>query len=153
MILCTALPSAIMAMMSAAVRIENPEIVLFNAVIRGQTAIIDSLLKLGIRVDLSRADGTQALHVAAANNQKNAAKLLLEKGASVGAKEAHGTTPLMFAAAMGHKEMASILLAHGAQVNAEGVEGTTALFDAAEADDPAMIEFLYFLFDLFRNKC
>ena len=100
---------------------------LFMAAQRGDGAAVARLLAAGADPDFSVArrhpsgDGevieATALHVAAARDRLEAARLLLEAGADP-SLAVGGVTPLMAAAGGGHPEVLRLLLARGAAVDA-----------------------------------
>lgn len=94
----------------------NPsgETALMLASLRGQTKLVERLLKRGAAVN---RPGWSALHYAATAPDEEALRLLLDRGAAVDARSPNGTTPLMMAAQYGPSESVDLLLDRGADVN------------------------------------
>lgn len=94
----------------------NPagETALMLASLRGQTKLVERLLKRGAAID---RPGWSALHYAATAPDDAALRLLLDHGAVVDARSPNGTTALMMAAQYGPSESVDLLLARGADVN------------------------------------
>lgn len=103
---------------SRALKLEatNPtgETALMLASLRGQTQLVERLLKRGAAIN---RPGWSPLHYAAAAPEEDALRLLLERGAVVDARSPNGTTALMMAAQYGSSESVNLLLARGADVN------------------------------------
>lgn len=93
---------------------------LHDAAEKGNLDRMESLVASGYAVD-SLYHGLSPLHVAAMNNQVEAAKVLISKGASVNLTAATegGETPLHLTAMKGHRDMVDLLLDHGADINAQ----------------------------------
>ncbi len=75
--------------------------------------------------------GDTAIHVAAAQNQKEVVRLLIAKGAKINAKGNQGQTPLHVAAENGASGVVELLLKHGARTNTRDDRGNTVLQVAA----------------------
>jgi ankyrin repeat protein len=74
-----------------------------------------------------QATGNEALMIAVATGDTDAARRAIKRGASVDGRSMGGYTPLLSAAAVGDERFVTFLLAHGAAVDAPGPEGITAL--------------------------
>lgn len=70
-----------------------------------------ALLKGGASVNATQKDGVTALHLAAANNEEEAVRLLLEFGASKTLRSANGRLPFDEARERGHARVAELLKA------------------------------------------
>ena len=93
---------------------------------------LDSLKKSWAEeVNAKDEDGNTPLHIAAEEDDREAATLLLEKGAAVNAKGRFGSTPLHDAAKNNAVETATLLIEKGAVVNAKRDDGWTPLHIAA----------------------
>jgi ankyrin repeat protein len=102
---------------------------------RRDTALLKTLLKQPVDVNLPDADGATALHWVARWNDADAARLLVGAGANLDVTNRHGATPLWIAASLGHPEIASVLLNAGADVNAPAVSGEPPLVAAEHGAD------------------
>ncbi|MBT3343138.1 MAG: ankyrin repeat domain-containing protein [Gemmatimonadetes bacterium] len=78
-------------------------------------------------VNLASANGTTALHLAAAYGYGRITAELLDAGAHVDARDHLGNTPLILAAQSGHVDNALLLLAAGADRTAGSFSGGSAL--------------------------
>lgn len=88
-------------------------------------------------------DGRSALHLAAANGDRDLVEMLLAAGANPNVQNRVGETPLHFAAAHGHLETARILIAHGAHLNAASrYTRITPVMAAAESGYADVVELL-----------
>lgn len=94
-------------------------------------AAITSLLKRGVDVNASRADGATALLWAAHFNDAETVDLLLQAGANVNAADDHGVTPLARACENNNLALVDRLLRAGANPNIAQVSGQTPLMMAA----------------------
>ncbi|MBN1553767.1 MAG: ankyrin repeat domain-containing protein [Phycisphaerae bacterium] len=104
---------------------------LHDAVSARDIAAVTRLLDEGIPVDVPGQTQMTALHVAAARNWSEGAKILLERGADPNAKDRYGWTPLHFAAANGFSNIAETLLNHKASADArDSRSGLTPLHRA-----------------------
>ena len=104
---------------------------LIFAVTKGNSDIVRSLLAGGINPNVSKKDGTCALHAASSTAWQSGtlecATLLLEQGADANQPDRYGNSPLMEAARQPSAEMVELLLAHGATPTATSFQGMTAL--------------------------
>lgn len=78
------------------------------------TAMVESLLSSGAKVNVAQDGGWTPLHQAAAHGQLEIMKLLLDQKADVNAKSDDGSTPLRMAQNKGFSEAAEMLQQHGA---------------------------------------
>ena len=69
-------------------------------------------------VNATNDDDENALHLAARNNDLEAARLLIEAGINIDQHGDLGRTPLYEAAAFGHRDMVLLLVESGADVHA-----------------------------------
>ncbi|MCC5603059.1 ankyrin repeat domain-containing protein [Nostoc favosum] len=92
----------------------NPYAVLMTMARRGQTDIVQRLMKMGAQVNATNKIGDTALYLATDNGHTYTVKALIELGAQVNTANIGGWTPLMMAAARGDLETMTILLEHGA---------------------------------------
>ena len=109
-----------------------------DAVKNGDVETVKVLLKENPALVNDRDNrGRTPLHLAAAHEQEEIAKLLLAKKADVNAKDKDGCTPLHEAAQNGSGRVAKVLLSTKADVKARSNFGDTPLHDAA--DDGSVI--------------
>ena len=104
-----------------------------DAAMRGEIAVVRSLLKQDIDVNSAQGDGMTALHWAALKDNLEMATLLMEAGANVTATTRLGDlTPMFLACTHGNAAMIDLLLDAGGDPNtANTVNGQTALMRAA----------------------
>jgi ankyrin repeat protein len=92
-------------------------VVLF-AYLKGQNAIVKSLMEAGADINRADAAGEIMLHHAAMRNDGPMVKDLLDKGAQINARSADGRTALMYALEKNRIPIAELLIKKGADVNA-----------------------------------
>ncbi|MCL6588893.1 MAG: ankyrin repeat domain-containing protein [Firmicutes bacterium] len=113
-----------------------------EAVQKGDTPMVQSLLDKGVSPNLKTDDGKTILMLAAYLGHTDITRLLLNEGAEVNAKDNGGKTALMYAAQAGNIEMARLLLESGADLNAVDENGQNALQIAQAYHQTDMVEFL-----------
>jgi uncharacterized protein len=104
---------------------------LADAVRRGDTQAVRSLLKQRADVNAPQGDGATALHWAAYLGDADTTALLTRAGASVDARNNYGITPLALAAGNGNAAVIDQLLKGGADPNGAVRAGETPLMLAA----------------------
>jgi ankyrin repeat protein len=104
---------------------------LADAAEKKDRAKLGELLKQGVDVNASQADGMTALHWAVYHDDLEAAKLLVRAGANVKAANRYAVTPLSLACTNGNTEIVDLLLKAGADANTKLRGGETALMTAA----------------------
>jgi ankyrin repeat protein/mono/diheme cytochrome c family protein len=115
--------------------------VLFQAIRRGDTELLATLLRQGTPVNLRTADGTTPLMYAAVRGSADSVKLLLEHGADPNAANDAKVTALLWSAGDLHK--VRLLVNRGANLNVRSELGNTPLIvAAAHADSTAVVEFM-----------
>ena len=116
------------------------------AVIRGEFAIVQSLLANGSDVNARYVVGTYPgetpLHSVAYAGHTRIAELLLAYGADVNAIDQYGYTPLRRAMEQGHQSMAELLVNKGANMVTTDANGMTLLHVVARTDHIKLARFL-----------
>jgi uncharacterized protein len=112
--------------------------VLALAAARGSTAIVQCLLRAGIRPNHPRLHDS-ALHRASLYGHLAIVEMLLNARAVLDQPDlSPGWTPLMYAACQGHSSIVQALIQAGADLNACDSDGQTALMIAANAGQGAI---------------
>ncbi|MGH9346699.1 MAG: ankyrin repeat domain-containing protein [Vicinamibacterales bacterium] len=107
-----------------------------DAAMRGDRALVGSLVKAGADVNAAGGDGMTALHWAAMRDDIELARVLLQSGARVDAvTKIGGYTPLLVAARNGNASLVQALVTAGADPNSTTTNGTTPLMLAAASGD------------------
>jgi len=110
------------------------------AVVSGDGAIVDLLLKAGADVNARNRYGITPLALAAQNGDLEVMKRLVEAGGDVNATRTAGDSILMTAARTGNADAVRLLVRHGADVNAhESTMGESALAWAAAENHAAVV--------------
>ncbi len=113
------------------------------ASLKGQTEIVQTLLKSGFDVNRPTASGSTYLHDAALKNQGRVARILIAAGARLDAPNRSGGTPLHDAALGGSVEVINLLLDSGAAIDARDSEArATPLMLAASLDRLSAVQLL-----------
>ncbi|MCA0377442.1 MAG: ankyrin repeat domain-containing protein [Gemmatimonadetes bacterium] len=117
---------------------------LADAVMRGDSARVRTLIRQGMDVNAAQADGMTALHWAAQRGDLGSAQVLVAAGARVDALTRNGNyTPLHLAAREGRASVVKVLLAGGADARATtSTGGATALHFAAGRGDAESVTLL-----------
>ena len=110
----------------------GPDLRLVSAAAGQDRDAVRTLIRAGVDVDASRADGATALLWAAHWDDTEMVDLLLAGGADVNAAEDHGVTPLARACENASAGIVERLLAAGADPNAAQTSGLTPLMIAAQ---------------------
>ena len=119
-----------------------PDERLIEAAAAQQTALVRDLLKQGVDVNASRADGTTALLWAAHWDDLVSVDLLLQAGAKVNTADDHGVTPLARACVNASEATVARLLTAGADPNVAQTNGLTPLMIAARTGNVAVVNAL-----------
>ncbi len=111
---------------------DGGDTLLMMASTAGKVEVAKLMLEnFGAAVDATNEVGATALHYAAYQGNRKAAKLLLDFGSDVNAREKAGFTPLHYAAVWGHNDVMKLLLKQDqVEVDARDARGETALFMA-----------------------
>ncbi len=111
-----------------------------DAAMNGNREAVRALLKDGVDVNTTQADGMTALHWAAQKGDVELAKMLLYASANLKATtRIGGYTPLLIASKNGDAAMIDTLTQSGADANASTMNGTTPLMLASAAGKPAAV--------------
>jgi ankyrin repeat protein len=102
-----------------------------DAVKRGDTDAVRTLLRAGVDANAADPDGTTPLHWAALAENLEIANLLLTAGAKPAATSRYNITPLALAAEAGNAAIVDRLLEAGVDPNSTSEEDQTALMSAA----------------------
>jgi len=103
------------------------------AILAGNTAVAETLIKAGANVYSLHSLGLTALHLAAKMGNVPIIDMLIDHGADVNISppKAKGETPLMTAVWVGQIDAVKLLIEKGANVNAKMTTGEFALLWAA----------------------
>jgi ankyrin repeat protein len=113
-----------------------------DAAMRGDVAVLRTLLQQKSDVNAPQVDGATALHWAVYRGDVAMVDLLLGAGANVASANREGVTPLAMASLYGHLPIVERLLQAGADVKERGPNGETVLMFAARNGDPQLIRAL-----------
>jgi len=113
-----------------------------DAVMRGDTAAVRTLLQQKADVNAPQIDGATALHWAVYRDDLETAQLLLRAGARANVANRSGITPLAMACLYGNVNMINTLIAAGANAKELGPTGETTLMLAARNGNPEAIKVL-----------
>jgi ankyrin repeat protein len=111
---------------------ENGLTQLHIAASRGDTEVVDELLKAGANPNIATRTGLTAFSIAAQNGYSEIMKLLIKN--SNFEKNKMATSPLYHAAYYGNNELVTLLLQVGADPNVKNEVGNTQLHIAASQD-------------------
>ena len=110
----------------------GPSVDIWEAAKEGNIEAVKQQLAAGTDVDAKDDKfGLTLLHMAAANNQNEIAKLLIKEGANVNIKDEDAQTPIHYASVNGHVDIVELLLVNNANVNIHPVNVYTSLHGAA----------------------
>lgn len=116
---------------------DNSNACLFTALlassIAGYPVIINSLIKVGAKVDERSYHGWTALYAAAWAGQEESIRMLLAHGADVNVRATGGSTPLHMAVRYGLPATVDVLLQHGAETQVDTIAGECPLDWAKKA--------------------
>lgn len=113
------------------------ESALMLAILKGQQAVADKLIKKGADVNKT---GWTPLHYAASSGQLAIIGQLLENSAYIDAESPNGTTPLMMAAMYGTTAAVKLLLDEGADPQLKNQQGLSALDFAQRGQRPDAVD-------------
>ena len=105
--------------------------------------VVKLLLGKGVDVNAkAKLIGNAALHIAAADGNREVVEFLISKDADVNAQNGAGKAPLHIAVERGHLDVVQILLNSGAEVAAKDKNGKTPLDLSQEAEKSEIVELL-----------
>lgn len=114
---------------------------LYIATSLGAKDKVEFLLRSGA-ADYPTVEGVTALHVAAAMNHQEIAKLLVQHGSFINAQDDEDDTPLHWAVREGKVDMVRLLVKLGADYNCPNADGENPLQLAACIDDEELNDVL-----------
>jgi ankyrin repeat protein len=120
--------------------VDRPEVA--DAAMKGNQALVRTLLQQKADVNATQIDGTTALHWAVYRNDLEMAQLLIKAGARVEVKNREGITPLYMASLYGNSDLIRLLLTAGADAKQKGPSGETMLMLAARNGSAESIDLL-----------
>ncbi|MBI5927336.1 MAG: ankyrin repeat domain-containing protein [Aquabacterium sp.] len=104
---------------------------LMEAAWRGETAIVQALIDLGVNLHATNGDGNNALWLACVSNDPALVILLAQAGVAIDHLNATGATCLMYAASSSKPDIVRVLLALGADPLIQTQDDFSALDMAA----------------------
>ncbi|XP_050671700.1 ankyrin-2-like [Leptidea sinapis] len=108
----------------------------------GQIEKIISLLEQGVDINVSNANGLNAIHLASKDGHVEVVRELLDRGAAIDAATKKGNTALHIASLAGQEAVVRLLVQNGAQVNIQSQNGFTPLYMAAQENHDNVVKFL-----------
>ncbi|XP_038219061.1 ankyrin-2-like isoform X2 [Zerene cesonia] len=108
----------------------------------GQIDKIISLLEQGVDINVSNANGLNAIHLASKDGHVEVVRELLQRGAAIDAATKKGNTALHIASLAGQEAVVRLLVQNGAQVNIQSQNGFTPLYMAAQENHDGVVKFL-----------
>ncbi|XP_053618820.1 ankyrin-2-like isoform X3 [Plodia interpunctella] len=108
----------------------------------GQIEKIINLLEQGVDINVSNANGLNAIHLASKDGHVEVVRELLDKGAAIDAATKKGNTALHIASLAGQETVVKLLVQNGAQVNIQSQNGFTPLYMAAQENHDGVVKFL-----------
>ncbi|XP_075987215.1 uncharacterized protein LOC142983910 isoform X2 [Anticarsia gemmatalis] len=108
----------------------------------GQIEKIISLLEQGVDINVSNANGLNAIHLASKDGHVEVVRELLQRGAAIDAATKKGNTALHIASLAGQEAVVKLLVQNGAQVNIQSQNGFTPLYMAAQENHDGVVKFL-----------
>jgi ankyrin repeat protein len=112
---------------------------LVDAVKRGRTDVVRTLVQQHVDVNAAVPDGTTALHWAAQRDDMDSAVLLIGAGAKANVANAFGVTPLSLACTNASAPMVDFLLRSGADPGTALPTGETPLMTAARSGNAHVV--------------
>ncbi|XP_034836859.1 ankyrin-2-like isoform X3 [Maniola hyperantus] len=103
---------------------------------------IISLLEQGVDINVSNANGLNAIHLASKDGHVEVVRELLQRGAAIDAATKKGNTALHIASLAGQEAVVKLLVQNGAQVNIQSQNGFTPLYMAAQENHDGVVKFL-----------
>jgi ankyrin repeat protein len=126
----------------AALGAAGSEAPLVDAVKRGDTAAVRSLVTSGVEVNAPTPDGSTALHWAVHRDDTAMVEMLLASGARPATASRYGVTPLALAAENGNAAIIEDLLTAGAAADTAPAEADLPIMIAARTGAPEALKVL-----------
>ncbi|XP_044737008.1 ankyrin-3-like isoform X2 [Chrysoperla carnea] len=122
----------------------DPSTSFLRAARSGQLETIQEFLDLGTIKDInvSNANGLNALHLAAKEGHTDVVLELIRRGAVVDAATKKGNTALHIACLAGQEEIVRILVQNGAAINVQSQNGFSPLYMAAQENHDGCVKYL-----------
>jgi serine/threonine-protein phosphatase 6 regulatory ankyrin repeat subunit B len=109
---------------------------------KGQTTIVDLLLRHGANIDACSESGCSSLVLASRYGHLDTVNLLLDRKVKVNVQNFLLNTALIYASRKGHQEIVVSLLSNGSDPNIKGQNGQTALIEASANGHLEIVEIL-----------
>jgi ankyrin repeat protein len=134
------LVAAVCLIAASSFAVDRPEVA--DAAMKGNQALVRTLLQQKADVNATQIDGATALHWAVYRNDLEMAQILIKAGARVEVKNREGITPLYMASLYGNSGLIRSLLSAGADAKQKGPNGETMLMLAARNGSAESIDLL-----------
>jgi hypothetical protein len=99
---------------------------LFNAILKGRTAVVQTLMQQGVNVNIRTVSGKTPLMAAAYKGYSDIAQLLVDHGADVNVRDGKGDTALKIATRNGYTRIVDLLKKAGAKSEEAGAAPAAA---------------------------
>lgn len=115
---------------------------LLTAVIAGDKAKVEKLIKQGANVNIKNRNGSTPLQWGCSIKNLDIVKLLINNGAYIHNKDSFGLTPLHEGAYSGYLEVVVFLIEKGADIHDKDKAGRTSLHWAVWGRNVKMVQFI-----------
>ena len=123
--------------------LSQKETSLIQSAYKGDLATVETLISIGIAVDVQDKKKRTSLILAANNGHTSVVEFLFDHGADLNARDSDGQSALIYASRRSFNETAAFLLNNGADVNYQSrKKGVTALMIAAGGDNEELVQML-----------
>lgn len=123
-------------------RYEELQIMALEFARRGKTKELESMLDVGLEVNLSDHKGNSLLMLASYNGNLETTKMLISKNAVVDRKNDKGQTPLAGVCFKGYFDIVKALVDAGANIHENNGMGTTPLMFASMFGHSDIVKYL-----------